>query len=187
MTDLVFVGDSVSTQLCQFLICDLLRAGASFTSGSHLAVRSFEHTVAELSISAATRAIAEGKNPHNLTSQKQIIRLHNQQFNLPCVRSAPPPECASPGGGEESAYLFTSSLLRNHTVLATASPTATTYVVFNYGLHLKLKSRSGAIPGMLRALVDVARERRAEGRPVHFFFRETSSQTFTSSDGESYL
>jgi hypothetical protein len=150
-------------------MCDLLRSGASHPPRDTLAVRSFDHTISHLIITPRSN---EGN---------AVLRVQNQQFNLPCLRSSIRKEvCDSEVSAETSSYIYTKELLLNHTN-PTATGGAPTYVIFNYGLHLKAKSREWAIPGMVKAMVEVARE--ARGR-VRFLYRETSSQTFSSSDGE---
>lgn len=167
VTNIVFLGDSVSTQLCQYFICDLLRAGASYSSRHTLAVRSFDHTVSELIITSNTG--------------DALLRVHNQQFNLPCLRSIDTRTlCDSDKYAEQSSYIYTKELLLNHTAPVATKGTRT-YIIFNYGLHLKLKSRVWAIPGMMKAFVEVARATKGK---VTFLYRETSSQTFSSSEGK---
>ena len=168
----------MSTQLCQYLICDLLRAGATHAEGPAPAVRSFDHTIAVLKLSGLAG------NASAATRQSQrTIRLHNQQFNIPCMRKEFSGLCSA-AEGERSTYEYLVELLRNHS-RRSANPSGRSFVIFNYGLHLKEKTRSWSVPSMVRALVDVATEFRHKN--VTFLYRETSAQTFSYSDGECVL
>ncbi|CAE7503397.1 unnamed protein product, partial [Symbiodinium microadriaticum] len=82
--------------------------------------------------------------------------------------------------GERSSYEYICELLRNHS-RRTPSLGGHTIVMLNYGLHIKERARTWAVAGMVRALVDVARDCRRKN--VTFLFRETSAQTFSYSDG----
>jgi hypothetical protein len=94
VVDLIFLGDSVSTQHCQFLICDLIRLGLPLsTRDQHSQVESFHHTITEFTfpLSFLNRYLLI---PDPLTvddhTSRMILRIHNKQFNLPCMNLTHP-------------------------------------------------------------------------------------------------
>lgn len=201
--NIVFLGDSVNSQLAQFLICDLLwqgrnagstapssasaaatvsstveleavlgRGGGGGTS-SDLAVRGFNRSVATFRVRLPTSSGSHEPGG----AWNSILRVHNQQFNLPCIQNNRSGKCSLPM--EKAVFDHVSALLDHYT--RPLAPREHTAIVFNYGLHIHLKYAWTVRP-MLAALWTRARELPPE--EVAFYFRETSSQSFTGSPGE---
>lgn len=202
--DIVFLGDSVSSQMSQYFICDLLGLGAVGTGGTTVA--KFNHTYAEFTVPSSI-----GKS--------SLLRIHNKQFNLPCMHANM--RCNIPKGSEESprthgaslakeelVFSYVSDLLDNFTKCVQDSVSGcpsisnsesfpslhvTTsrplFIVFNYGLHVHGRSRVWAARGVARALTafaskhyDLMRNDR-NTRKVFLLYRETSAQSFWYSVG----
>ena len=110
IVDLVFLGDSVSTQLSQFLICDLLRLKIPTSTPLFTTVESFNHTTTEFHFtSSIINNYLQNRTKHEInkkffkskqhTQQEQSsdkiksLRIHNKQFNIPCVNIYGSNEC----------------------------------------------------------------------------------------------
>jgi hypothetical protein len=208
--DIIFLGDSVMSQMAQFFICDLLRAGAR--GRGSLAVASFNHTFAELTLPLSPHTSSH--SPPARASDDTIVRIHNKQFNIPCIHSGGVGHCADPKGSvsevmvatghsphkEDITRNFVFSLLKNYSspkVLrctddgsvecgdTSFSLDGPLYIVFNYGLHIHIRNRGWALRGMARALLDFAKSVHNSGaaHKVHLLVRETTSQSFWFSPG----
>jgi hypothetical protein len=192
LVDLIFLGDSVSTQLCQYLICDLIRLGLPLST-QQSQVQSFHHTITEFSFSFSffdqylLRPNQHSLPPSLLSSfyqRKNILRIHNKQFNLPCMNLTHPdchhllPAVTSSEQSRNrgiqlvSNYLkkmiqtFTnisyldhqsSSLSSSSSSFSFPSSSREIILILNYGLHLKKAHRSWAIPGMVKGILEEAK------------------------------
>jgi len=178
ITNVVFLGDSVTAQLAQFFICDLIRAGVKSPSPENLIVRSFLPTISEF-------VIPSGLSPGSIGDN--TFRVLNQQFNLPCIHTTHD-LCDDSSGSELLSYNYITELLHNYTTdtLSSLDPDARqhTYIVFNYGLHIRSKHRSWVLPGMAKALVWFANSQR--NKSVTVLYRETSGQAFSATPDGSY-
>ena len=178
--NIVFLGDSVSSQLAQFLICDLLRQkGDGWTKdndesskdGNQWTVKTFNRSVASFDVRFGS--------PLNHSSG--MLHIHNQQFNLPCLQNNRSGKCHLPR--EQAVFNYVSSLIDPYVALTLNSLNPSfvhTAIVFNYGLHIHHKY-AWTVKPMLMALWHHARSTEHHG--VSFFFRETSTQSFTGSPG----
>jgi hypothetical protein len=219
--NIVFLGDSVSSQLAQFLICDLLREGQrqrqrqrhgdapAVTDASSqgrredIVVRSFNRTVASFMV----RLPGTGRG---VRERRGLLRVHSQQFNLPCLQNNRSGMCHLPR--DQTVFEYVTALLDSYTALSLPPPVppgtarrtvltsdATSFrgahmptyphadtpthtmIVFNYGLHIPRKY-AWIIRPMATALLQWAK-----AVPRHVMslnYRETSSQSFTGSPGE---
>jgi hypothetical protein len=210
VTNLVFLGDSVSTQLAQFLICDLARAGVhpASSDSTDLLVKAFTPSVAEFHLAASslsslldsTHRVLDELSPssqahlnshhsNSMTAHGEtidILRIHNVQFNLPCIHYFPQ-GCDTLESTKELTVSYLTSLIENYTRLSSPESYERTVIVLNYGLHIRPKHSQWAIPAMVKAYLRIAMKYHnrpnAEGVPqAVFLFRETSSQVFTSNN-----
>jgi hypothetical protein len=216
IVDLIFLGDSVSSQLCQFLICDLIRLGIPLSSPpEHSQVQSFNHTITEFSFSFSFLNRFLLKSHKSQNRQKRILRIHNKQFNLPCMNlshpdcrhflsssvssSLSPPSLPSLSAHRDDGIHLISHFMKNliHSFTNVSSWThqratsshspspspSSLYLILNYGLHLKKIHQSWAIPGMMVGILEEAKKFKKKRPEVHFFWRETSAQSFGYSKG----
>lgn len=195
----MFLGDSVSTQLTQFLICDLARSGVQSVSShsTDLLVKGFVPTVSVFHFTASSLSALSGSTNRFLTKfsrantaadgeTQYVLRIHNQQFNLPCIHYFVP-DCQTSQSSEELTANYLTSLIENYTHFSSPQTYERTVVVLNYGLHVRPKHSLWAIPGIAKAYLRIAKRYHkllnAEGLPqAIFLYRETSSQVFTSNN-----
>ena len=229
--NIVLLGDSVSSQLAQFLICDLLReesrapplpaapGPASATSialsqprggggvaaahsdedegagsggktdephngkRSNKVVQTFNRTVANFWV-PLSRHQPSGRAS---TVRLGLLRIHNQQFNLPCLQNNRSGKCFVPK--EQAVFDHVTHLLAPFIALQptppqTAASHTHTMIIFNYGLHIHRKYMWTMKP-MLAALLQQASA--LPQQYVSFYFRESSSQSFTGSPGQPFI
>ena len=182
--DIVFLGDSVNSQLAQYFMCDLLGLGVS--GSGDVAAASFNHTTAIFTLPAPPSPTPNEPSPRHST-----LRVHNKQFNLPCIHSSatcrevtaalgvrPDPSVGLTAQTaqilEQITFDYVTQLLINYSSpkvlsaasspspgsITDASETGRVYIVFNYGLHVHQRSAHWAFRGMARALVAFAAARR---------------------------
>ena len=199
---IVFLGDSVSSQLAQFLICDVLRELMNTSTHTtmmhppscvadymtrHENVTSSPYLQDDMTVKYFNRSVADIAVPfwqtHSLSEESikwGFLRIHNQQFNLPCLQNNRSGKCYYPK--EEAVKSYVSNLLASYTSLQGIYTKARshTMIIFNYGLHIPRKY-TWTVKPMLSALLEQAKLH--SGKYVTFYFRETSSQSFTGSPG----
>jgi hypothetical protein len=113
----------------------------------------------------------------------KLLRLHNRQFNLPCLHSAHD-GCDDRLQSEKLSSVYIQKLLLNLTHPLTDLPSRSTQTIFlfNYGLHvLTPKIGDWSLRGMIDGIMKTIQEQRVTN--VTFLYRETSSQVFASSKG----
>jgi len=88
VTNLIFFGDSVSTQLVQALVCDLIRAGVRYSPRTNLTIRAYEETVSEFIIPKEKQQ-SSINHINNATSDASadyfVVRIHSKRFDFPCL------------------------------------------------------------------------------------------------------
>jgi hypothetical protein len=177
------------------------------SQGTNLTIRGYEETISEFIIPAATRSLAHdrehqrGNDDAGIEQESpRIFRIYNKRFDFPCLDTLMCQNAASANSrlvqelehNEKLIFDYTSSLLLNFSSdqLSPQHSSHRTICVFNYGLHLHEES-SWMVRPMARALYEAAR---AGWRRMHvlpdrsedvYMFRETSSQAFSFTRGES--
>lgn len=196
-TNLIILGDSVSIQLFRFLLCDLIRSGIPLVNNGHIFSQSPNYT--ELKI--APKFLKSSSSSNDKVSKSGTLRLQSLQINLPCVDRNDGFDlsidtelsqrysrlCISNNitDKEKASYLYTRYILK-HFALVSHNITDRTYIIWNYGLHVK-SNQLWAIKGMTRGLFDEAVFIKSKNKNITLLYRETSSQVFSSVPGKKYL
>jgi hypothetical protein len=192
VTNLIFLGDSVSLQLSRFLLCDLVRSGVLPADQDHLFSRSPNFT--EFHFSSAPPA-------PDLT-----LRVHTLQINLPCVDRndatdlSVPEElvrkysrvCSSNNLTMKQAAVshYTKYMTRRHTHpprSAQDDHRSQSVIIWNYGLHVK-PSQEWALTGMAQGLYEEAQRNQLEAKEeeIVILYRETTAQSFAAVPGRRF-
>jgi hypothetical protein len=179
ITNLIFLGDSVSSQLFHFLFCDFYHSKLFKISGIQWVNQSCQFCVSYVDISIPS-------------SSPKLLRLYNRQFNLPCLHDSHGnhEKCDDRRESEELSATFIRRLVSP--LLSRSPPSVSpssassplsqqSVIILNYGLHvLTPKIADWSLRGMIRGIVQMSATRQ---RNVSFFYRETSSQVFASARG----
>lgn len=179
ITNILFLGDSVSSQFFFFMLCDFSYSQRFVVSPLRWMNRSCQFCLSYVDIWLP-------KYPHN------ILRLYNRQFNMPCIHDHHP-GCLENEKMEQISAIYIHNLLQNLTDFISTTRnfpifhqsmtlSEQTIVIFNYGLHiLSAQIADWSLRGMIRGIFTFL-----SGQPknVTFFYRETSSQVFASTYGK---
>jgi hypothetical protein len=114
-----------------------------------------------------------------ISSSMKLLRMYNRQFNLPCLHDIHE-GCDDHFHSEQLSSVYVQRMLLN----ISSSPSDHSIIVFNYGLHvLTPKIAAWSLHGMIRGIMKSIQMLASQGSKASFFFRETSSQVFASSEG----
>jgi hypothetical protein len=182
-TNLIFLGDSVSSQFFHFLSCDLAQSPLDpfdqlSTHGIQWVNRTCQFCTAYIDFWKAQGNSSQRRN--------NTLRIYNRQFNLPCLYDYKLECGVEEKEREELVYHYTTQLLSHFLDLPGThnSFSEQTIIVFNYGLHIPDEATAHwALHGMVRGIISTIDRTHQEKRNIFFFFRETSSQVFGLSSG----
>lgn len=188
ISNLIFIGDSVTVQFANFFVCDAMRAGISYTSQSrHIdeSVSKFSHHITEYMIV-------------NNRSENRILRVHYQQLNPPCLRRPQDSACANSSFASDSTTRYVYAILDHfrHSNNLSSCFGQRNYLLFNYGLHLHQKHRPHILPAIVRAVYTFAHQQMhrqdggGTGATAAFtavLFVETVAQVFSGSSGAAHI
>lgn len=183
MTNLIFLGDSVSSQLFNFLYCDLIQS-------THLQSNLIQWVDKPCQFCLSYVDFWELSSTSKIEKTK-ILRIYNRQFNLPCLHDSNN-ECDNGKQSELLCFQFIQKLLDNITRITLNlgnSKSSQTIFIINYGLHILSKDlASWSLNGMLKGMIHfIHHQNYYNNNNMIFFYRETSSQVFSLSKDGSYL
>lgn len=187
ITNLVFIGDSVSAQLFNFLFCDLYQINKLQTNGIQ-----WVHKSCQFCLSYADFWL---KSSSSTSDNSKLLRIYNRQFNLPCLHDSNS-QCDNSKQSEFLSSQFIQRLLDNITRVSANlnglhSSSSQTIFILNYGLHILSPSIADwSLRGMLKGFVHFiqiskSNKKNNNNNDLKFFYRETSSQVFSLSRGNS--
>jgi hypothetical protein len=184
VTNLIFLGDSVSIQFAIFLRCDMERAGIFPTRKDQgvLMEHNFPYHMTEYNISLhkisqichlLVSYIPQSSLCHNATAydisklpSHFILRIYDQQFNPPFLRDAkyfPMDINISSAEKPNRVYTYVIQFLEDYSSTSTQGrvkighkESHNNIIIFNYGLHLRRSHRHDIVPGISKALIDFA-------------------------------
>jgi hypothetical protein len=177
---IAFVGDSVSAQLYNFLICDLLRANW------HSSNVQFTHK-------ALLHASSDFSPPTKAPSERTRVKISSRQFVLQCAHELSNDNCGKKTHelidmGSHHVYeilenqlVITANCLSKETdSISDSCQSPRSYFIVNYGVHLHISDAKWAVYALARGILMFSKNY-TDRATVHY--RETSSQAFAETTG----
>ena len=167
ISNISFLGDSISMQVAKMFGCDLFRSSfINVVNGEPLLV---------------SVPPSNTKQYATFEMNGQYLSINSSRLFTPCIEYTLP-ECNT----SESIQLFYYNHIKfelENMIQITTTSSSSKIIIFNVGLHFRLQNANNFIPAAAKALLDVAKQNHKKN---FILFRETSSQHFNGHSGGYY-